>query len=300
MMYDQSYYDALEQIDYGANLHVIVSLSGGNSSAVAAERAIAKWGRERVELVFCDTDWEDDDLYRFLDDVERYLDMPITLLWDGRNPLQVGEDEHIIPNQFLAKCSDRLKIDVMQRHVRQYQAAGQQVVMVIGYDYRDAQPRGNKPQGRLPGTRKAWAKQGVLVDYPLLDKPVELDSGATVKAWGVQPQRMYALGYSHGNCGGSCVKQGKGDWRRTLTHFPERYAEAEAWERKMRENPTNAGYTFLRDERDGYGGNITLEQLRLETEAADARQLRLFAFSDDAGQVCGVECGIGWSEEQAA
>ena len=299
-MLDASYYEVIEQIDWGANLHVIVSLSGGNSSAVAAERALAKWGRDRVELVFCDTHWEDADLYRFLNDVARYLDMPITRLSDGRTPLEVGEDEHIIPNQFLAKCSDRLKIEVMQRHVRQYQAVGQQVVMVIGYDYKDARPRGNKPQGRLPGTRKAWAKQGVRVDYPLLDAPIEHDSELTVKSWGVRPQRMYALGYSHANCGGSCVKQGKADWRRTLTHFPERYAEAEAWELKMRLNPTNADYTFLRDERAGYGGQITLEALRLETQAADAHQLRLFAFSDDAGQVCGVECGVGYEEAAAS
>lgn len=279
-------------------LHVIVSLSGGNSSAVAAERTLQKYRHHSVELVFCDTDWEDDDLYRFLDDVERRLDKPITLLWDGRNPLQVGENEHIIPNQKLAKCSDRLKVEVMQKHVRQYQAAGFDVVMVIGYDYRDNQPKGDRPP-RTIRTRWNWRRQGVTVDYPLLDTPIELDSERTVKEWGIQPPRMYALGYTHNNCGGRCVRQGKGDWRRTLTHFPERFAEVEGWERAMRLNPTNAAYTFLRDEREGYGGNITLEQLRLETEAADAKQLRLFAFQDDAGSVCGVECSVGMSMEAA-
>lgn len=295
MKLDDQYLWCLDQLDT-PDVHVIVSLSGGNSSAVAASRALAKYGRERVELVFADTQWEDDDAYRFLDALERHFDMPITWLYDGRDPLQVAEDEHIIPNQKLAKCSDRLKIEIIQRHAQQFTDDGQVVVMVIGYDWRDAAPRGDNPQGRIPAPKRAWAKRGVLVDYPLLDKPVELDSAATVKAWGIQPQRMYALGFAHANCGGRCVKQGKGDWRRTLTNFPARYAEVEAWEKRMRENPTNAAYTFLRDEREGYGGNITLEQLRLETEAADARQLRLFTLTDDAGQVCGVECGVGGSE----
>lgn len=271
---------------------VIVSISGGNSSAVAAKRAIDKYGREAVELVFCNTLIEDDDLYRFLGDVESHLNMPILRLTEGRTPLEVAVDEHIIPNQMLAKCSDRLKVEVMRKYVAKLQAVGYDVTMVIGFDYRDAMPRGAKKEGRLPGTRQKWAEVGVTVDYPLLDEPKELDSEATIRSWGIEPPRMYAMGYTHNNCGGCCVKQGKKDWRRTLKEFPERYRQFEEWEKMMRQNPTNAAYTFLRDGRAGYEGRITLEQLRLETEAASLKELRLLTLDDDMGEVCGIECGV--------
>lgn len=45
-------------------MRYIVSLSGGTASAVAAERAIVRYGRRNVLLWFADTAWEDEDLYR--------------------------------------------------------------------------------------------------------------------------------------------------------------------------------------------------------------------------------------------
>tara|TARA_R110000824_G_scaffold82277_6_gene206293 strand:- start:505 stop:657 length:153 start_codon:yes stop_codon:yes gene_type:complete len=44
----------------------IVSLSGGISSAVAANRVIERYDKDKVTLWFADTLWEDQDLYRFL------------------------------------------------------------------------------------------------------------------------------------------------------------------------------------------------------------------------------------------
>ena len=55
----------------------IVSLSGGTSSAVAADRVINRYGRDNVILWFADTNWEDEDLYRFLKDLESYWEMEI-------------------------------------------------------------------------------------------------------------------------------------------------------------------------------------------------------------------------------
>lgn len=145
----------------------------------------------------------------------------------------------------------------------------------------------------MPVTKRG----GVWVEYPLLWQPIEFDATATVKSWGIEPPRMYRYGYSHANCGGVCVKQGQKDWRRTLVYFPVRYAEYEEWERKMRDDSRFANYAFLRDESGGDVKPRTLEQLRLETEAADAYQMRLFVMEDDIVSTCSVECGVGsdWS-----
>ena len=50
----------------------IVSLSGGTASAVAADRVLKRYGAEDTTLWFADTSWEDEDLYRFLIDLEEY------------------------------------------------------------------------------------------------------------------------------------------------------------------------------------------------------------------------------------
>lgn len=278
------------------NKPVIVSISGGNSSAVAAHRAIEKYGKENVEVVFCDTLWEDDDLYRFLDEVEKYLGIEITRLSDGRNPLQVFEKEQLIPDNLMAPCSKKLKIDMMKKHVKERLDKGIAVTMVIGFDYRDAQPRGGRPQGRLPGTTAAWEAFGVKVEYPLLDEPIVLDSGAVVESWGIKQPRMYAMGYTHNNCGGRCIKQGKGDWRRTLENFPERYQEVETWEKEAQIR-LNKERTILRDTRKGMDNRLSLAELREETLGADIKERRRLALEDDMGQVCGIECGIGSLED---
>jgi 3'-phosphoadenosine 5'-phosphosulfate sulfotransferase (PAPS reductase)/FAD synthetase len=277
----------------------IVSLSSGCASAVAAERVLNDPACENVQLVFADTKWEDDDNYRFLDDLEKRWGVPIMRLQDGRNPLQVFEDEHVIPNDFLAPCTHRLKTDLIRDYVDNWRDT-HTVFMVIGFDHKDARPRPKKPRGRLPGAIKNWSKHGVLCMFPLLDKPIAWDTEATVKSWGIQPPRMYAQGYSHANCGGRCVKQGQSDWRRTLVHYPERFREVEQWEAQMRENEVNAPYTILTRQVDGDYVNYPLSQLREDVEKMNERQLRLFDFEDDLqGKSCGTECGVGGYEDAA-
>ncbi len=80
----------------------IVSLSGGSASAVAADRVIERYGSDDVTLWFADTLWEDEGLYRFLQDLEARWGKEIVRYTDGRNPLEVCEDKVIIPNSLAA------------------------------------------------------------------------------------------------------------------------------------------------------------------------------------------------------
>ena len=65
----------------------IVSLSGGSASAVTADRVIKAYGSNSVTLWFADTLWEDEDLYRFLKDLEARWNKKIVRYTDGRTPL---------------------------------------------------------------------------------------------------------------------------------------------------------------------------------------------------------------------
>ena len=86
----------------------IVSLSGGTASAVAADRVLKRYGAEDTTLWFADTSWEDEDLYRFLIDLEEYWGVTIVRYTDGRTPLEVAEKQNIIPNHKIAPCSQVL------------------------------------------------------------------------------------------------------------------------------------------------------------------------------------------------
>lgn len=263
-MFDTSYYNTLKRMDKPEPRYV-VSLSSGASSAVAAERAINRYGLDRVDLVFMDTLWEDDDNYRFLSDLEKRW-KPIIRLTEGRTPLEVAADEHIIPNQKIAPCTKRLKIEPFLNHVKGLQAEGYLVVIILGFSYAE--------QHRMKSPRRNYGAAGMLVEYPLMWKPYDLRPMDTVKSWGIEPPQMYRQGYSHANCGGRCVKQGKGDWQRTLLNYPERFTEVEGWELAMKQDPRFAEYAFLRDQKNGVTRAMTLAELRQQVEGT--HQISMF------------------------
>lgn len=257
----------------------VASFSTGRSSAIMWKRLVDRYGKDDVIVVAMDTRIEDEDNYRFARDMERFMDMPIIWLREGRDPFRVGEDEHIIPNQRIAPCTRRLKIIPFVNYLS---SLTEPFVINIGFDFEEAH--------RCVATTKNYNSLGYQVDYPLLWTPVEERDYSDIirDEWGIEPPRMYSMGYTHANCGGRCVKQGQGDWLRTLKNFPERYAETEKWEEMMRQNPTNAEYAFLRKVRKGVKGVITLKQLREEYEAGLTPALEKL----DAMHGC-VVCGAG-------
>jgi len=150
----------------------IVSFSGGIGSFVAAAMTITKHGPENTELVFCDTLIEDPDLYRFLDDAEKVLDIPILRLKDGRNPWEVFRDKRFIGNSRVAPCSVTLKRDVFERHV----TANFKVLptpnatIVLGIDWTE--------QHRLDRAKVNWNPWPV--EAPLCEPPLRTPSAIQV------------------------------------------------------------------------------------------------------------------------
>lgn len=257
----------------------VVSFSSGLSSALATERVLNKF--DSVRVVFEDTLFEDEDNYRFMRDCENRWGVEIVKLCEGRNPYQVAEDASLIPNSRMAPCTFRLKIDIFRKWlVENY---GQTPVTVyIGYDFTELE--------RCDKTREAYNKHGWKIDFPLLWRPYENRTYSKVvkEDWGIEPPRMYGMNYTHANCGGRCVKQGKGDWLRTLRNFPDRYKEIENWEQGMRSQEKYREYTILKIVKKGTVKKITLKELREEYE--DKKECMPDIF--DLDSPC-VVCGVG-------
>lgn len=258
----------------------IVSFSSGLSSALTAVRVLSKYGRSDTKLVFMDTQFEDEDNYRFMNDFEEQFDVEIVRLAEGRTPYEVSHDEHVIPNQKLAPCTFRLKIEIFRAWLEKQEKPS---TIHIGYDYAETH--------RCEPTRRNYEALGYSVNFPLLWQPIEYRPYPVVcrDDWGIEPPRMYGMGYTHANCGGRCVKQGQGDWLRTLLYFPERYVAVETWEEEMRDHPKRKDYALLRSQTNGTTKPLTLRELRerYENERLDTPML----CGLDALSAC-IHCGV--------
>lgn len=267
----------------------IVSFSSGLSSALTVERVLNRYGKEATEVVFMDTKIEDEDNYRFMNDCKARWGIPITVLCHGMTPYEISRKENIIPNSRIAICTFRLKIEIFRNHLATMEKP---ITIHIGYDYEEIH--------RVKKTKENYESLGYVVDFPLLWEPIEEREYTDVvrSDWGIEPPRMYALGYTHANCGGTCVKQGQGDWIRTLINFPERYAEIEAWEQEMRtHSDRHAKFAILKRMVKGETRPLTLTELREKYEKEykvieKPKEQQLYLFNLDYNSSC-VVCGIG-------
>lgn len=164
----------------------IHSVSGGLASAANAILA-ARAGVPYV-MVFADTTIEDDDLHRFLYDLETYLGQPIIRLKDGRDPWDVFVDVQFIGNSQTAHCSKFLKTAQVKK-------------------FADAVCRPDDPiiLGMYPGDVER----------------------IVVQEAGIKKPRIYEMGFPHNNCGGMCVRAGQGQFARLLDLRPALYARQE-------------------------------------------------------------------------
>lgn len=277
----------------------VVSYSTGTSSAIAADRVLQRYNRDSVDIVFSDTKWEHEDNYRFMQDCEARWNKSITVLTDGRTPMEVWDDKQLIPNSLFAPCTYELKIKPMIAYVKQLQADGFTTIMHIGMNYRDAK------RGRCKAPLRNWKRVNTHVSYPLLWRGwgmvdnTDHANRIVLQEWGIKPPQMYSFGFDFGNCGGRCPKGGVNAWRRTLTHFPADYDAVERWEREKRRDPRFADHTILKRRRGGETIRLSLEDLRIETEQSDGRQMTMFTMLDDMTNACSSECGVNaaWDDE---
>jgi len=254
----------------------VVMFSGGAGSWMAGRRAVQRFGADNVALLFADTQMEDPDLHRFLDEAAADIGAPLIRIADGRDIWQVFKDRRMLGNSRIANCSAELKQKPCRRWMDE-NAPG--AVVVLGLDWTE--------EHRLPGAVAGWAPFGViapLCDPPHLTKRQILDA---MKASGIEIPRLYRLGFAHNNCGGGCVRAGHAQFAHLFRTMPDRFAEWERGESELREHLV-ADVSILRDRTSGESSPMTLGVMRERLE----RQPAMFALDEWGG------CGCFVSEDQ--
>ena len=235
----------------------VVSFSGGLCSFWAAHRVISKFGPADVVLLFADTLMEDEDLYRFLGDACRVLQVPVTRIADGRTPWQLFTDQHMMGNSRVDLCSRILKRDLLHSWFRTNCDITTDV-LYLGIDWTEDH-RLLRSRKRLPD----WKIEAPMCEPPLWNKCQMIKE---LKTLGIEPPRLYSYGFPHNNCSGFCVKAGQAQFALLLKSFPEKYAWHEAQEEQFRAQ-VGKNVSILRDRRGGQVRPLSLREFRSWVEA---------------------------------
>jgi hypothetical protein len=258
----------------------LVQFSTGAASAEVAWRVVAEHGPGDVTLLTADTRVEDEDNWRFAQEVVDRLGCEWVRLADGRTPMQAGRDERCVPNNRMAVCSKILKRELLDRYrAEHYDPAS--TIVYLGYDWTEMH--------RVEAAMRHWAPWTVkcpLTEPPYLFKPQLLD---LFRERGIEPPRLYSYGFAHANCGGACVRGGQAQWSLLLQVNRTRYLEWEAEEEKTRA-ALGKDVSILRDRTDGESRALPLRVFRERIE----RQPSMFD-EDDWGA-----CGCLMTERDGA
>jgi hypothetical protein len=219
----------------------VVQFSGGLGSWGAARAAVRRVGAENVTLLFADTLIEDDDLYRFIDEVRTQdsvlAGVRFVRLADGRTPWQVFRDVKFIGNTRADPCSMILKRDLLRKWIEEH-VDPEDALIVLGIDWTEIERFDRAVPRWEPYT--LWAP---LCDDHSVSKD---DLLLELKAEGIARPRLYEMGFPHNNCGGFCIKAGQAHFKLLLEKLPERYLAHELEEEATRQH-LGKDVSILRD-----------------------------------------------------
>ena len=257
----------------------LVMFSGGVGSWAAAKRTIEQYGQKQTRLVFADTLMEDEDLYRFLDEAAENIGAKLVRLVEGRDPWQVFFDVRFLGNTRVDPCSRILKRELIRKWVEDNYRPDE-ATLVLGIDWSEIH--------RLGPVQRHW--HPYKVEAPLTEPPyiTKQDWLERLESKGIEPPRLYRMGFPHNNCGGFCVKAGHTQFLKLLRQMPARYSEHEQKEQEIREY-LDADVSILRDRTGGELKPLTLREFRERIERDGCEQVDLF---DWGGCGCFVDVDV--------
>ena len=236
---------------------LIVNDSGGLCSFWTLHRVIERYGKSNVTRLFADTLMEDEGLYEFLNESTRYHGVPLTVISDGRDPWQLFEDEDMMGNSRVSRCSKVLKQELMDKW-RRANCYEMSTTIFVGLDWTEGH-RLERMRAALPG----WRIEAPMMWEPIWDKGRMMCELAKT---GITLPRLYAMGFPHNNCGGFCVKAGQAHFAHLLRKKPGRFKYHELREQAFRDR-IGKDVSIMKDRSGGITSTLTLRQLREKIEA---------------------------------
>lgn len=253
-------------------MYYIVNVSSGLASAEALERTIAAHGKDSTVAVFADVKGhstsehagEDADNYRFLADLERWFDLEIIRIVEGRDIWQAMFDARAITLKVgtgkVAPCSRLLKREPIDTWLAAHYTPDT-AIRVSGLDWSEPHRVADFDQAVAPF--RTWHP---LTVAPYYDK---CHIAAKWEARGIKPPALYELGFAHANCGGFCTKAGQAHFALLYRVNKPRYLYHAAKEAQF-QREINPKATILRDRRGGVTKPMTLYEFAERLDRGEA------------------------------
>jgi hypothetical protein len=183
---------------------------------------------------------------------ETALALPeLAWLVEGRDPWEIFRDERYLGNTRADPCS---KIDKRQMldQWRDAECDRARDVILFGIgEHEKHRFESVDAKGRVTGIKPRLAAKGWTCAAPLIEYPAHPIKDLRSDLYGIRQQRLYGFGYSHGNCGGFCIKAGMEHYRNRRRAQPDRFAYDALMERKISDYLGNGSATILRLRRAG-------------------------------------------------
>lgn len=223
---------------------IVIWFSAGVTSAIAAKIAADTW-RDKlpVHLVNADTGSEDEDNFRFMNDVSRWLNLPLEIIRNEKykDTFDVYDRSGFFKNQYGAKCTVELK-KVPRRKYENLKTD----LQVFGYDA-DESDRADKFIENNPEVT-TW--------FPLIERGITKQMARQMLAHaGIREPVTYSLGFKNANClKRGCVRGGIGYWNHIRRVLPDVFWNMAKKEREI-------GYALCKVVKDGVATPVFLDEL---------------------------------------
>ena len=182
----------------------IIFFSGGKSSFSVADWVKTKYPEDNIVLYFTDTKWEDDDLYRFINEASDALELPMLTHADGRNPVELMFEKKLVFNSRIGDCSKILKMRVARQFLKK--GIEPEIVEWRNKQYLKSEDFvtdatlyfgiGWEEMHREGPIRKNWKPFDVVM--PLIDEVIDNDE--VLAKYGIKVPALYEKGFAHNNC----------------------------------------------------------------------------------------------------
>ncbi|WP_172369586.1 phosphoadenosine phosphosulfate reductase family protein [Sporosarcina jiandibaonis] len=217
----------------------IIFFSGGKASFTVAHLVKERHPNDNIVLYFTDTKWEDEDLYRFINEASDKLELPMLTHSMGINPVELMFKQKVVFNSRIGNCSSILKMKTAADFIKKG------IVPKIE-SWRNWQHLKSEDFRENPilyfgiGWEEAHRKAAIIenwepydVQMPLIDEVI--DNDMILAKYKIRQPRLYDMGFSHNNCKARCVKAGQGHFGNLKEKMPDVFKELKEQEFYMQQ-----------------------------------------------------------------
>ena len=195
----------------------IISISGGKDSTATLLKVLEFAPKDDVKVVFCDTKWEADEVYEYLDYLEKKLDIEMIRI-ESEGMENLAKRKKFIPNSFIRFCTKELKIKPFEKWLLNTFVGKEEFVIFEGVRREESKSRAETPNFTIKKSLIS-PKFDKPTCYPIVDWTTE-EVFEYIKNKGLEVNPLYQKGFRRVGCM-PCVNASKWD----LIYLEDKYKE---------------------------------------------------------------------------